>query len=253
MNRSSDNAFGQLASVVAALGVLLTTAGAHAEDIPAPVQGWSDGLAAAYAHYGSAEPAWEPSSDMFPPCPRVGEAIPDAPRSSMTEVHRALWASDPGKVAAGCDALRPGGWRLQMRLEPLDQRIFSPLVLRISEVAPDTTAEATLTGLVERGVWAAKGYQALIPVGRYLVEVNAPCGASGLFPYDLHDALLAAEQAAPTGSAPPKTVAVSACGRQAFQLLTRAEVVEEGQKPREYWGFDFPERRDRARGTAPVP
>ncbi len=44
--------------------------------------------------------------------------------------------------AGACDALRPGGWRLQMRLEPLDQRIFSPLVLRISEVAPDTTAEA---------------------------------------------------------------------------------------------------------------
>ena len=217
------------------------------DPIPEPVQAWSDGLATAYAHYAAAEPAWEPQSDAFPPCPRPGEPIPTAPRSSMSEVHRARWEADPATAHAQCSALRPGGWRLQLRMTPHDQRVFSPVVLRVSRVTGDAPAEAVLVDLVERGLWAAKGYQALIPVGAYLVEVNAPCGATGLFPYDLADAVLAAEAAAPGPTAPPRQVAVSACGRRAYALQARDVVVADGQKPRELWGFRLPERRDRAR------
>jgi|GEM_PF-2619403 len=231
----------------------LTGLAVAADNIPGPVQAWSDGLATAYAHYKSVEPAWEPDSDVFPPCPMAREPIPTSPRSSMTEAHRAAREADPSKATAACAALRPGGWRLQMRLTPIDQRIFSPIVARVSEVSPGQTGERVVTELVERGVWAAKGYQALIPVGAYIVEINAPCGASGLFPYDLADAVLAAESAAPGAATPSGQVAVSACGRRSFELRTRAEVLEDGQKPREYWGFDFPERRDRARGAAPAP
>lgn len=226
---------------------------AMAGDIPPPVQAWSDGVASYYAHYQSVEPAWEPDSDVFPPCPRPGEPIPDAPRSSMSPVQRTLWASDPSSATARCAALRPGGWRLQMRLSPIDQRIFSPLVLRVSTVSGDRPAEAVVSDLVEHGIWAARGFQALIPVGSDIVEVNAPCGASGLFPYDLADAVLAAESAAPAGTAKPGQIAVSSCGRRAFELRSRESVIEDGQKLREYWGFDFPERRERARGKVTSP
>ncbi len=224
---------------------------AVAGDIPPPVQAWSDGVAAFYAHYKAVEPAWEPDSDVFPPCPQPGESIPTAPRSSMSLEKRKEWETDPSAGAAACAALRPGGWRLQMRLSPIDQRIFSPLVLRVSAVPEGRTAEGVVSQLVDHGVWAARGFQALVPVGRYIVEVNAPCGASGLFPYDLADAVLAAETVVPGGAPRPGRVAVSACGRQAFELRARDAVVEDGRRPREYWGFDFPERRDRARGLAP--
>ena len=85
--------------------VLLSTA--LAQDIPAPVQEWSDGLAEFYAHYATVEPAWEPDSDVFPPCPRPGEPIPTAPRSSMTQTHRAAWTADSTKQHALCQSLRP--------------------------------------------------------------------------------------------------------------------------------------------------
>ena len=68
-----------------ALGLAWSITASVASDIPAPVQAWSDGLANGYTHYKSVEPAWEPESDVFPPCPRPGEDIPDAPRSSMFE------------------------------------------------------------------------------------------------------------------------------------------------------------------------
>ncbi len=223
----------------------LWTRAVLAGDIPAPVQAWSDGLTDAYGHYAQVEPAWEPVSDTFPPCPQPGEPIPDAPRSSMSDAHRAAWAKDATAEAARCAALRPGGWRLQLRLTPHDQRIFSPLVLRVSEVAAGQSAENVVAELVSYGVWASKGAQALVPVGPYVVEVDAPCGAGGIFAYDLADAVAAAMKAVPSkGVAPPKQVAVSACGRISFALVSLSDVQEDAQRPREYWGFDFPERRD---------
>ncbi|HCH63594.1 MAG: hypothetical protein CL927_02160 [Deltaproteobacteria bacterium] len=234
-------------------GILLMAGLALGEEIPPSVQAWSDGVASYYAHYKSVEPAWEEDSDVFPPCPQPGEEIPSAPRSSMSPVQRTLWQADAKAAAAGCAALRPGGWRLQMRLSPIDQRIFSPLVMRVSAVPDGRSAHTVVSELVDRGIWAARGYQALIPIGGYIVEINAPCGASGLFPYDLADAVLAAEAAVPEGIAKPEVIAVSACGRRAFALQQRDAVVEDGRKPREYWGFDFPERRDRARGKLSEP
>lgn len=222
-------------------------------DIPATVQAWSDGLDRAYAHYKSVEPAWEPDSDVFPPCPRPGEPIPTAPRSSMTPDYRAAFERDGATESAACTALRPGGWRLQMRLTPIDQRIFSPIVARVSRVSGTDAAEKVVSELVDRGMWAAKGYQALVPVGPYIVEINAPCGASGLFAYDLADAVRAAHAAAPGSPELPQQVAVSACGRRSFAMHATTDLLEEGQKPREYWGMHFPERRDQARGTQPVP
>ena len=189
-----------------------------AGDIPVPVQAWSDGVANFYTHYKAVVPAWEPDSDAFPPCPKAGEPIPEAPRSSMSVEKRAEWTANAESGAAACAALRPGGWRLQMRLLPMDQRIFSPLVLRVSEVSEGRTAEAVVSELVDHGIWAARGFQALIPVGRYIVELNAPCGASGLFSYDLADAVVAAETVVPGGAARSGPVAVSACGRQAKQV-----------------------------------
>jgi len=171
----------------------------------------------------------------------------------MTDAHRITFAQNPTAAAKACNALRPGGWRLQMRLTPIDQRIFSPVVARVSQVSGDQTAEQVLTKLVEHGIWSAKGYQAIIPVGPYLVEFNIPCGASGLFAYDLADAVKAAHTAAPGEPAMPTSVAVSACGRRSFALHPTSDVLEDGLKLREYWGFDFPERRDQARGAAPVP
>ena len=227
--------------------MLLFVAVAAAQDIPAQVQAWSDGMADAYAHYASVEPAWEPVSDVFPPCPTPGEPIPTAPRSSMSEVHRAAWKVDPAKAQASCTALRPGGWRLQLRLSPHDQRIFSPVVLRVSKVSTDS-AEETLGELVNRGIWAARGFQALIPTGPYLVEINVPCAASTLFAYDLADAVLASVAAQPDPKAlPPASIAVSGCGRMAFEMVPYASVLEDGLRLREAWGFNFPERRVRER------
>ncbi len=227
--------------------ILLVVAVAVAQDIPAPVQAWSDGMAEAYAHYASVEPAWELVSDVFPPCPTPGEPIPTAPRSSMSEVHRAAWKAAPAKAHASCAALRPEGWRLQLRLSPHDQRIFSPAVVRVSQVV-GTSAEHTLTELVDRGIWAARGFQALIPAGPYLVELNVPCGASTVFAYDLADAVQAAAAAQPSPkSAPPATIAVSGCGRMAFEMVPYSTVLEDGQRLREAWGFNFPERRVRER------
>jgi len=234
-------------SLPAACAMAMGSMAVASDDIPGSVQAWSDGFAQAYSHYPSIEPAWEADSDVFPPCPRPGEPIPSAPRSSMTEDHRAAFANDGAAAHAACAALRPGGWRLQVRLTPADQRIFSPLVARVSQVSGSRPAEEVLTELVERGLWAAKGYQALVPIGPYIVELNVPCGASGLFVYDLADAVTSLRAIAPGSPALPERVAVSTCGRQAFALRPAAEVIADGKKPREYWGFDFPERRERAK------
>ena len=222
---------------------------ATAQDIPASVQAWSDGLAETYAHYASVEPAWEPESDVFPPCPRPGEPIPTAPRSSMTESHRAAWDADPARQHASCQALRPGGWRLQLRLSPHDQRIFSPAVLRVSQVdAPD--AEAVISKLVDHGIWAARSYQAVVPIGTYLLELNVPCGASSLFAYELADLVTAAVAAHPDPKpASPQRIAVSGCGRMSFEMVDRTEIARDGAREREIWTFHFPQHRERERAS----
>jgi len=232
--------------------LVLVGALAFAQDIPAPVQAWSDGLADAYAHYAAVEPAWEPDSDVFPPCPRPGEPIPTAPRSSMSETHRAAWTSNAPKQHAACQALRPGGWRLQLRLSPHDQRIFGPAVLRVSEVHGGL-AEDQLQQLVDHGIWAARGFQAIVPVGAYLVELNVPCGAASLFPYDLADAVQAAVAAHPDPKpTPPQKVAVSGCGRMSFEMVERTAIAADGALERNVWGFVFPahRQRERARRTS---
>ena len=123
------------------------------------------------------------------------------------------------------------------------------MVLRVSRVEGDS-AEAVLTELVDRGIWAARSYQAIVPVGAHLVELNVPCGASSLFAYELADAVEAVVAAHPGPRPPsPARIAVSGCGRMSFAMVDRAAIVEDGARERELWTFHFPAHRQRERAA----
>lgn len=221
-----------------------------ADDAPDEVLAWVDGVEKAYdRHYKTIAPAWEREALSGPPCPRPGEVIPDAPRSSMTAVHRGAFVADPAKAHAACEALRPTGWVLQTKLVPQDQRTFSPLVVRVSRVPKGEKAEDRVAALLDRGAISSRAWQVLIPTGPYLIEVNAPCATAGVFIYDAADAVKMVHDAYPKG-APVSRVAWSACGRQAYAWRDVTEVQQDARQPREYWGIDFPDVRDRVLGRA---
>lgn len=232
---------------------LLMLTVAAAQDVPADVQAWSDKLALAYSHYASVEPAWEPDSDLFPRCPTAqhplyATAAGSQPSPSpLSDAVQAQLARDPAAVVARCEALRPGDWRLQLRMKPVDQRVFSPLLFRVSHTRGHAPAAPVLAELLDHGLLADTSHIAVIPVGSYLVELSAPCAAGPLIAYELHDAVTAVVAAAPDTPSPPPFVAWSPCGQDGYERRTPEDIAADARKPRDSFGLRFPQQRERVK------
>ncbi len=232
------------------VGVLMAVWSAGAQEPPDEVVAWVAKTEAFYKHYKSVEPGWEETAITGPTCPSPAYPLQGSVKAQMSPPAVALWETEPAKVTATCDALRPVSWRVKLELIPVDQRVFSPIVLRVSRVEKGAQADAAIQGLMENGAAGSKAFQALVPSGPYLVEVNAPCGASGLWAYDLADAIDAIESVYPAGKV--TRAAVSPCGRIAYAWTSRDEIRESALMPREYWGLPFPEVRDKTLGRKTV-
>ncbi len=235
------------AAPLLSLSLALGLAPARAQDDPpAEVVAWVAKVESAYGHYKSVEPGWEADTLTGPLCPNPAYPLGAAAKAQLGPEQKALGEGDVPALSAACQALRPRGWRVKLELIPVDQRVFSPVVLRVSRAAKGETGDAVLAALLAHGAGGSKAYQAVLGSGPYLVEVNAPCGASGLWAYELEDAVRAVESINP--GAPVRRVAVSPCGRTAYAWQDRAAVAADARMPREYWGLDFPEIRDRTLG-----
>lgn len=235
----------------ALLTAWLIVGSAQAQDQPPPeAVAWVAKLETAYAHYKSITPDWEASASLGPLCPRPPFPVGAAVQAQLGPEQKALLAKDHAALGAACEAHKPTSWRIRLELLPTDQRVFSPLAIRVGRVESGKKGDAVLEQLLAHGASGSKAYQALIGSGPYIVEINAPCGASGLWAYDLDDAVRAVEAVNPTAKI--SRVAVSPCGRLAFTWQTRDDIQTDARMPREYWGLDFPEVRDRTLGRKTV-
>lgn len=220
-----------------------------ADGPPAALVRWGNGIKRAFAHYPEVRGGYEEVGAIGGRCLRPGEPTPPAERHPMDPARRAARAADPAAAEAACAAALIPGPLLTASLQPQDQRIFAPLVLRVA-AAPGGDAAAAIDALLAHGPLTNRSEQALVPVGPFVIEVAAPCQVGGLFAYDLYDVVLAAQQIAPELPAPAR-VAYSPCASLSYQWLPLAELAERAAQPRELWGLDFPEVRDRAKAQAP--
>ncbi len=228
-----------------ALGwLLLAPAWGRGEDPPPVAETWAQRIQRDYAHYQDIEFAFLANAAAGPACPTADHPPPATAAPGDPDPTRARFEADPAAFVAACQALAFESWMLRADLKPVDQRIFSPGWLRIALLPEGIDANQRVRDLVERGALASKAVHIVAPAGRYLVDLHLPCGATGISTYDAAD-LVKALRTEPAFDV--QAVAWSPCGRTSFALREAAELLEAGAEPREYWGLDFPEARDRAR------
>lgn len=228
------------------LVLLLGAALAAGRDLPDAAAGWAARLDRTYEHYKAVEPHFLPDGRGGLPCADPRHGVPSGLQRPGMEAQRAKWEADPKAAFAACKALDFNTWMLRMNLTPHDQRIFAPAWVRVIELPKGRSAAADLQAWIDTGVIASKAVQALIPVDRYLLDLHLPCAAGTMLDYEVAD-LVASLQDKPALPAPP-VVAFSRCGQLHFETRTGAEALERGRRETEFWGLDFPEVRDAARG-----
>lgn len=235
--------------------VLLLAGAALAAGPPAALVRWGNGLRGVFPHYKAVTGVYEEVGAVGGRCLRPGEPTPPPERHPMDPALRAAREADPAAAEAACAAALIPGPLLQAQLEPHDRRIFAPLVLRVA-AAPAGDADRAVAALLAHGPLTNRSEQALVPIGGWVVEVAAPCQVGGLFAYDLYDVVLASQKLAPE-AAPPTRIAYSPCASLSYDWLPVSALAERAAQPRELWGLDFPEARDRARaalsGANPTP
>jgi hypothetical protein len=231
--------------VIALLLVLAALAGR--KDIPPAAETWAARLEKAYAHYSGQEFRYGAEGQPWPLCPRPG--ADGSIRSARDPILSQRYQADPAAFTRGCEALQVRGWELWIGLHPTDQRLFSPVQLRVSPLPAGRSGLELLQKAVGEGALASRNAHAVVPVGGWLVELHSPC-TSSLLLYDEVADLLAA--VSPAMGPEPAMVALSPCGQEHFTLHTPAHVREQAARPREYFGLPFPDARYQVRGL-PVP
>ena len=224
---------------------LLLAQAALAQEPPADAKAWADRIRRDYPHYSAIEFQFIPQAPAGPACPGPGLPAPPEGAPGVDEAFRVRYAEDPDAVVQACAALAFSSWMLRADLTPGDQRIFSPGWLRVVRLPDGVDAHTRVREMVRDGAVAAKAFHTVAPAGRYLVDLHLPCASTGVATYDVAD-LVRALRASPDPHA-VEVAAVSPCGRTWFTLQSADALLELAEEPREYWGLDFPEARDRAR------
>jgi hypothetical protein len=232
-------------AAVALVALTLTVGPAQAQEPPPEAQQWADRIRRDYPHYQEITFQFLPSAPAGPPCPGPGLRPPPAGAPGVDAAYRARLIADPDGVSAACGALNFRSWMLRADLTSGDQRIFSPGWLRVVELPAGVSGSERVAAMVRDGAVASKAFHAVAPAGRFLVDLHLPCAASGVTTYDIADLVVGLRTAPDAHDV--TAVAVSPCGRTWFSLESADDLVKRAQEPREYWGLDFPEARDRAR------
>ena len=224
--------------------LLVSIALAARNDVPDAVADWADRFDLAYAHFRDVGLAWGADSTVGPDCTPPDSGEPLAIVSSRDDALKALYDADPAAFIAGCQALSHTSWELRIDLQPTDRRVFSPQKVRVLPTQGGRPATEIIAAAVQYGANASKASQVLIAADTALVELTVPCGSAAMFAYEAADLLTALTTA---GLSTGDQVAWSECGAAHFNLKPTTWVMAEAQKPREFWGVQFPEARDRAR------
>lgn len=224
---------------------LLLLPAALALEPPADAKRWADRIRRDYPHYSAIEFQFIPQAPSGPACPGPGLRAPPEGAPGVDEEFRARYTANPDAVVEACAALAFSSWMLRADLTPGDQRIFSPGWLRVVRLPEGVDANARVREMVHDGAVAAKAFHTVAPAGGFLVDLHLPCASTGVATYDIAD-LVQGLRAAPDAH-DVQVVAVSPCGRTWFTLESADAVLQRATEPREYWGMDFPEARERAR------
>ena len=224
--------------------ILLSTA--VAQEPPPASRAWAAHLRAAYAHYEALDFQFLPSAPAGPVCPDAGGRPPPADAPGVDASFRERFLADPAGVSAACGAMAYDSWMLRANLTPEDQRVFSAGWVRVAPVPEGQDAETWLAQAVYYGAVASRFFQYTVPVDGHLVDLHLPCGATGLAGYEVADLVQALREVTGASIA---TVAVSPCGRTWYALEPADALLAAGKEPREYFGLDFPEVRDRHRSA----
>lgn len=229
------------------LSVLLWLAfGVHAaETTPPAVTAWADRLEAWYTPQGATlDYRLGPPAPAWPLCPNALPGGDTAIRSARDAALSARYAAEGPELIKRCQALTYSSWELWIEVKPGDQRVFAPLVIRITHFPDDRDPAAFLRELPLLGARATRDADAAFAVGHDIVEIHTGCKTSVLLVYEVGELVAALD--APAGAAHvTDPILWSPCAVEHYELHDRVWLSGQATEPRTWFGLDLPEARVR--------